>query len=157
MTVIWSVSILRTTVFVAFTSGMAVANVNTTNFRIFWTRFELLYSFISKISSRSINCRQGTMDTFKLIHVINLPLSICLARIMQIVTRSKTVISCSNAWKANKFFKIWSLNYLPSVIMSVQFHFFYFVLESTFSPHKVEHYVVSLMGHQHHITVSMER
>ena len=46
------------------------------HFSSVFTRFVFLCCFISKISTRSTHCQQGTVETFKLSHFINLSLLI---------------------------------------------------------------------------------
>ena len=63
---------------------------------------------------------------------------------MQIVTGTRIAISFSD-----RFLKIRALKDFYSAILPEQLY--------TFSSHQVEHYIVSVMGHQHHTTVSVER
>ena len=60
------------------------------------TRFVLLYSLISKNSSRSTNFKTGMEKTFKLSLFMYLQPIICLARVIQIVTKSRIIMSLSN-------------------------------------------------------------
>ena len=80
--VIWLVSVLRTTAIVAIYSGVAVVNVNTTSAS--FARVSYLYT--SKILTWSTICQPGIVQTFNLIHFINLPLLICLAWVIRIAT-----------------------------------------------------------------------
>ena len=112
---------------------MAIASVNT--FCFFCTLFILLYRFISKISIRSTNSRQGSVEMLKLCQFINLPPLICLAWVIQIVTRSRIILSFRNPRQPNWLFKNTGPNFFFTVILSEQLHIFFLCV--------VEHFFTS--------------
>ena len=162
---IWLISVLKTSVIVVFSSGAAVANVNTNSGSFehfsFFHFYTVLYLRYQPDINHLLSIKNRETFNEAILFFINLPLLICLVYELYKLWRDLEQLPALEIqgtltdFKTTVALKSFSLF---NIVWALHDFFFICTVEDFFSSHPIEHYIwrLSVMDQQHHIIVSMK-